>query len=202
MTVASPEEICNLALRRIAYPYPIGNIYEGSPAARVAVEIYGQTRDELLRSADWDFARQAVGLTLLKTAPVGGYGATPWTPTNPPPPWIYEYAYPVGCLLIRSVRPTPAVIPEFDPQPNVFVLGNDASLSVPTKVILTNLPYAQAVFTAQITDPTQWQVSFVEALIAALATRFQLALAPSAEANKEREQEEAQEGAMAVPRRG
>jgi hypothetical protein len=200
---ATPEGVCNLALRRIAHPYPIGFIYEGSPAARVALEIYGQTRDELLRGSDWDFARQAVGLTMLKTAPAGGYGfMNPWTNAYPPPPWVYEYAYPSGALMIRSVRPTPIVMPEYDPQPNVFVLGNDNSLSPPAKVILTNLAGAQAVYTAQVTDPTQWNVQFTEALVSALATRFQLALAPSAEADKDREQEEAQETTIAVPRRG
>lgn len=192
------EDIINQSLRRISYPYPIGWIYEGSVAARAAVEIYSQTRDELLRSFDWDFARQAISLNLLKTAPPGGYGVTiPWTNAYPPPPWIYEYAYPASALLIRSVRPTPTIMPEFDPQPNIFVVGNDNG-----KVILTNLAYAQAVVTNSVTDPAQWNSNFTESLIAALATRLQAALAPSAEMGKERKQEEDQETSIAIPRRG
>ena len=196
---SSVEDILNMALRRIAFPTPIGFIYEGSNVARVGIEIYGQTRDELLRSFDWDFARQAVGLALTKTAPVGGYGyGTPWTSAYPPPPWVYQYAYPAGCLLLRSVRPTPIIIPVMDPQPNVFTLGDDAS----GKMILTNLAGAQAVFTGQIVDVTQWNASFTEAIVAALATRFQAALGPTVEADKERMEQEAQATGAAAGRRG
>ncbi len=198
----TPEGLCNMALRRIGYPTPIGFIYEGTPAARVAVEIYGQTRDNLLRNADWDFARQAVGLTLLKTAPVGGYGyGQLWTNAYPPPPWVFEYAYPTAALLVRSVRPTPVAMPEWDPQPNIFVVADDASVT-PSKVILTNLANAQAVYTGQIVNPTQWNASFIEALVDALATLFQQALAPGAEADKERIGEEAQAVGVAMGRRG
>jgi hypothetical protein len=198
----SPEDLCNQALRRIGYATPVGYLYEGSPAARVAVEVYGQTRDNLLRGADWDFARQAAGLTLLKTAPVGGYGfMNPWTSASPPPPWRYEYAYPAGALLVRSVRPTPIIMPEYDPQPHVFVLADDATVT-PAKVILTNLANAQAVFTGQIIDPTQWNASFTEAFVDALAMLFQAALGPSPDADKERMEQEAQAVGMAVGRRG
>jgi hypothetical protein len=196
------EDLCNEALRRINYPTPIGYIMEGSRASRVAVQLYGQTRDDLLRGSDWDFARQAVGLALLKTAPVSGYSATPWTTAFPPPPWIYEYAYPAGCLMIRSVRPVPVVIPEFDPQPNIFVLGNDASLSPPARVILTNLGGAQAVYTGQVTDPNQWNSSFQEALVEALARRFGEALNPDPNLAKERGEEEQGSEIAAPMRRG
>jgi hypothetical protein len=197
----SPEELCNQALRRIGYAVPIGYMLEGSPAARVAVEVYSQTRDNLMRAADFDFARQAAPLILLKTSPVGGYGLTPWTNAFPPPPWAYEYAYPTECLLVRSVRPTPVAMPEFDPQPNVFVIADDASVT-PSKVILTNLSGAQAVYTGRITDPTVWNTSFTEALIDSLATLFQQALGPNADADKERIEEQAQAVGMAVGRRG
>ncbi len=195
------EGVCNMALRRISYPTPIGYIFEGSPAARVAVEIYGQTRDDLLRNSDWDFARQATGLTLLKTAPVGYVYPTVWSSAYPPPPWIFEYAYPPGCLLVRSVRPTPIVMPALDPQPNIFVVADDPTVT-PSKVILTNLANAQAVFTGQIIDITQWNASAVEALVTALATLFQASLAPQPEMDKERIGEEAQAVAVAVGRRG
>lgn len=174
--VLAVEDLCNQALRRVGYHTPIGWIYEGSPAARAAVELYGQTRDNLLGSRDWDFARQAVTLLLLKTAPVGGYGLTPWSTAYPPVPWIYEYAFPANCIQVRSVRPTPVMIPEFDPKPNIFVAANDAALG--QKVVLTNLANATAVITRQLTDPAQWDdANFVEALVDALAVQFQQAFA-------------------------
>ena len=202
MADLTPEGLCNMGLRRISYPTPIGYMYEGSPAARIAIEIYGQTRDNLLRNGDWDFARGAIGLVLLKTAPVGGYGYNnPWTDVYPPPPWIYEYAYPTSALLVRSVRATPIILPVLEPQPNIFVLADDYSVS-PTKVILTNLANAQAVYTAQITDPTQMNASFIEALVDALATKFQNALRSDPQLDKERREEEADAAGIANVRRG
>lgn len=198
----SPEHIVNMALRRIGYPTPVGYLLEGSPAARVAVELYGQTRDDLMRAGDFDFARQSAVLVLLKTSPVGGYGwANPWSSAFPPVPWNFEYSYPTGCLMVRSVRPTPTLLNVYDPQPNIFTLADDPSVT-PSKVILSNLAGAVAVFTGQITDPALWNASFTEALVAALATRLQAALNPEPNAEKERVQEEVQTAGMAIARPG
>lgn len=198
----SPEDVVNQALRRIGHPTPVGYLLEGTPAARAAVEVYGQTRDNLLRDADWDFARQSALLVQQKTAPVGGYGyANPWTSAFPPVPWLYQYAYPTGCLMVRSVRPTPTLLLSFRPQPNIFVIADDPTVT-PSKVILTNLAGAVAVYTGQIIDPTLWNASFTEALIAALATRLQAALNPEPNADKERMEQEAQAGGMAIARPG
>lgn len=207
MITYAPEDIANLALRRIAYETPIGFMNEGSRASRVAIEIYSQTRDDLLRSKDWPFARQATTLTLLKTAPVGGYSpATPWSTEYPPLPWIYEYIYPLGALEVRSVRPTPIFIPEYMPRFHRFVVASDPSLAPApdgeTRVILTNLVNAQAVVTGQIIDTSQWEANFVEALVDALAVKMQNALAPEANFDKERLGEAAQATQIADMRRG
>jgi hypothetical protein len=196
----SVEDLLNQALRAIGYPTPIGSIYEGSRASRIGVEIYGQTRDELLRTGNWPFARQAVALVALKTAPVGGYGASNWTNAYPPPPWVYEYAYPTACLDIRSVRPVPIMIPEMNPVTHRFIVASDPSVE-PSKVVLTNLGNAQAVITAQVTDPTAWESSFSQALIDALALQFQQALSPG-DAEKMRAAQAAQADAEAETRRG
>lgn len=196
------ESICNIALRRIGWPTPIGFIYEGSQAARVAVEIYAQCRDDLLRSSNWDFARQQFSLVLLKTAPVGGYGFTPWSNTYPAANWQYEYDYPPMCLEVRAVRPTPGLLSQYDPYPNVFALAYDNTLAVPSPVILTNLVNAQAVYTAQVTDPDQWTAGFSNALYDKLAVRFQQALAPDANMEKLKLAEEAQGAAEAKARQG
>jgi hypothetical protein len=200
--MAAVEDILNLALDRIKYPTPIGEIFEGSRAARIGLRIYGQTRDNLLREADWDFAKQEAQLILQKTAPVGGYGwANPWSSNYPPLGWIYQYAYPVGCLKIRSVRPTPTLLLAYDPQPNRFDLYNDPTVT-PNKVVVTNLAYAQATITAQVTDTTQWNASFVDALVSALASRFQAALSADPNMDKEKMQTEAQETGIADARPG
>jgi hypothetical protein len=181
-SVGSPEEICNLALDAIGFPQAIASIYEGTEAARVALREYAQARDELLRESDWPFARQAVTLTLLKTAPVGGYGLTPWSNAYPPLPWIYEYAYPSDCLDVRSVRPVPIIIPNYQVFPNIFVVASDTATG--QKVLLTNLANATAVYTGQVTDMTQWEPLFVSALVDKLARKFAPALKAAGEALK------------------
>ena len=208
MIAYSPEDIVNMALRRIGYDTPIGFMYEGSRASRVAVEIYSQTRDDLLRSKDWPFARQAFTLVLLKTAPVGGYSpTTPWSTSYPPLPWIYEYEYPPVALEVRSVRPKPIFIPEYSPKFNRFVVASDPSLvAAPpdgeSRVVLTNLSNAQAVITAQITDTTQWEANFIEGLADVLAVKLQNALSPEANMDKERIGEAQQSVQTATMRRG
>jgi hypothetical protein len=198
----SVVEIVNLALRRVGYKIEVGSIYEGTVAARAALQSYGQTRDALLRSRDWPFARQAAALTLLKTAPVGGYGITGWTSAYPPPPWIYEYGYPAACVEVRALLGTPAIIPEFMPRPTLFTVATDPALGTGTKVILTNVANAQAVFTGQIIDMTQWEPMFTEAMVEALARRLAESLGAPADAVKEQFQVEQATAAAAATRRG
>lgn len=172
----TPEDVCNQALRRIGYPTPIGTMYEGSPASRVAVDVFAQTRDELLRIRDWDFSRQTVSLGIpLKTAPPGGYTlTTPWSTAYPPLPWIYEYPYPVDCLEVKSLCPQPGIIPEQLPRWVLFEKANDSATGQP--VILTNLSGAFASITGAVYDPAAWtDPGFVEALLTMLATIFQRA---------------------------
>jgi hypothetical protein len=200
-SVASPEEVVNLALQTLGYPEFIGSLFEGSVPARAGLQFYAQTRDELLRETDWPFARQAVTMALLKTAPPGGYGITPWNPaTNPPLPWIYEYSYPSGCIEMRSVRPLPIVIPNYDPKPNIFVVASDTQTNL--KVVLTNLINATAVFTGQVTDPTQWESLFVDSLVQRLARKMAPGLAAKPNVEKDEQAEEATTGAQADAHRG
>jgi hypothetical protein len=63
------EGICNQALDVIGYTRHIGNIYEGTKAARIALNLWKQTRDALLSSIAPDWAKIDAPLTLLKSAP-------------------------------------------------------------------------------------------------------------------------------------
>lgn len=173
--MSTATDLINAALVQIGYESLIGEMQDGSRAAQLALAIYGATRDDLLRgSEDWSFARRDVGLTLLKSAPAGGYLLTPWTNDYPPLPWLYEYAYPSDCLKVRSVRPTPIFVPNFDPQPYVFATPNDTATQ--QKVICCNAPNAICTYAGQVTDPTQFEASFDQALIGALSVRLAPAL--------------------------
>lgn len=63
---------------------------------------YENCRDSLLRLAPWDFALKTANLTYITSVPgtpENTSAATPlWEPGQPPPPWAYEYQYPVDCL--------------------------------------------------------------------------------------------------------
>jgi hypothetical protein len=179
-SVKNPADAVNVALVRIGWKGgEIGNLYDGSEAAMVALNIYGQTRDELLRSHAWDFAQRTISLSLLKAAPVGGYvpGFTPWDPTTDPPiPWLFEYAYPEDCIKIRAVKPVPIFLPNFDPLPNVFSTANDNDFTPAREVILTNVENSLCIYTARVTDPTTWTADFTNSFIDALGESLAPAL--------------------------
>src|SRR5258708_3438511 len=93
--ITSPAAIINLSLSRIGFKGRIGSLYDGSTAAKKALDLYGQTRDELIRDGSWEFAERIVSGTLVKQAPAGGYVVTPWSAANNPDlPWLFSYAYP------------------------------------------------------------------------------------------------------------
>ncbi len=173
-SVTSPADMINLTLRRIGYNGRVGNLFDGSKAAKAALDLYGQTRDELLRQGEWDFAEVTAALTLLKQAPPGGYipGFTPWSTAYPPLPWLFEYARPSDCLKVRAVKGVPLFLPVMDPQPNVFSVGYDSALVPPAQVIMCNVPAAVLTYTGQPTDPSTWEADFIEALAASLGRRL------------------------------
>lgn len=170
-SVSSPADLANVALTRMGYKLRVGSLYDGSLAAKKILDVYAQTRDAMLRSFDWGFAERNVALALLKQAPAGGYVLPgSWNPaTNPPPPWLFEYAYPGDALKVRSVKPVPIFVPNFDPQPHVFDIANDNNYSPAQRVILCNVPASVMVYTAQVTDPATWDVGFTNDFAAELA---------------------------------
>lgn len=66
-------------------------------------------RDELNRMAPWDCVTKWGSLTFISTIPGNPEnptaGAPLWQPGQPPPPWSYEYQYPVDCLRARMIIP-------------------------------------------------------------------------------------------------
>lgn len=190
LVIKSPDDVANAVIAHLGYKRRIGSLYDGSDAAKKFLDIYGQARDAKLREFEWGFAERNIILTLLKTAPVGGYNlANPWTAANPPMPWIFEYAYPADMLEIRSLKSSTPMIPNFDPKPVTWRVANDTVAAVQQKVILTHKAAAAACYTAQVTDPALWEVGFTDALIEDLARRMAPALvgfdAEKAEAQEE-----------------
>lgn len=125
-SVTSPADVLNLTLRRIGYKLRVASLYDGSEAATACLDIYAQTRDDLLRDGDWDFAQRNVTMTLLKAAPTGGYfPPTQWNETDYPPwPWLYSYTYPSDCLKVRKVKAAPMFMVNMSPQPSNYSVVN------------------------------------------------------------------------------
>lgn len=158
-TPTSVEQIVNEALTRVGYPERISNIYEGTRQARAALDVYAQTRDELLRQEDWDFAQKIAAAVLS--------GAVA------PAPWTTEYDYPSDCLRLRNLWNASYLADKNDPLPVLWSIGNN---SLGAKVIWCKLAAATLVYTTQLTDLTKWEPLFVEALITALGKRLVPAL--------------------------
>ena len=172
----TPEDVVNYAIHRIGRSERVDNLLNGTRLSQVALDSYGQTRDHLLYSGNWDFSQRTVQGTLLKESPTHppSYIVTPWTPAYPALPWNYEYLYPSGCLKVRTIKRQPVLIPDYDPRYNVFSVDNDIGYSPPRKVILTNVPNAIIVYCGSITDPSSWNDGFLEVL----ADELGKALAP------------------------
>lgn len=178
------EDIVNMGLRDGGVPLRINDLYEGSEAARTALEIYGQTRDELIRLTDWSFSRGTLALTLLKgPPPAGGYGpGQPWSNVYPMLGFLFEYAYPADCLDLRSIAEPPGPMPDLDPKPQLIRVDNDLTPIVTgnppvaagpaAKVILCNVANAIAIYRRQVTDPNEWEPGFITAITASLGKKF------------------------------
>lgn len=176
-------DLCNMALDEVGTRSTITALNDGSPEARACSRHYDSILDQLLRSAQWSFARRFVSLTLLKSAPgtptnPSGTWPNPWTNTVPPPPWLYQYAMPGDGTLIWYLigQPTPqGGVPIFSGQnlvidngygkPVRWTKANDAGADV----ILTNCVSAIACYTLTSPDFALWPGDFQRAFILALA---------------------------------
>lgn len=154
----SVEQIINMALDRIGYPEYIGNIFEGTKQARIALNNYAETRDEVLRSKNWPFAlRQVAGVTATATIPAG---------------WAFAWNYPTDCLRVRAITPTVIVSPDYDPQSLLWAVFNDQTQSPATKIILTQITGININYVGQVTNPATWEPLFVNALVEALCVKM------------------------------
>jgi hypothetical protein len=119
VSLRNPADLANNALARMGYKLQVGSLLDGSDHAQKILNVYGQARDEMLASFDFDFAERAVDLTLINQAPAGGYfPPTAWDPVNyPPPNFKFQYAYPSDAIKIRSLQFQPLFVLNADPRP-------------------------------------------------------------------------------------
>lgn|SRR5271166_923272 len=194
--MASITDICNRALQAIGTRSTIANLTEGSNESINCNLLYDPTRQQLLRAANWNFAKEMQTLTLLLAQP--GTPENPNLPVNqqwvqgqqPPLPWLYEYAYPTNCLRVQRIVPqslaTYPGIPLFsiptmagltNSLPFIkFEVGTDYLLGTQQTVVLTNLENALIIYTIDFTNSMLFDPDFTESLVAAMAGKLALAL--------------------------
>ncbi len=169
--MASDVDICNLALLRLGTRSSISALTEGSTEANACALVYPVARDTLLAQHRWGFATRRAALADLG---------------NPPDGWRFRYGYPTDCLHARRVRPPKAAGGGAweDDWPGrggrhairFEVSGDQDGSGNPIKVILTNQPEAELVYTARITAAAQFDAGFVEALSWMLAAELAVTL--------------------------
>ncbi|HBF39775.1 MAG TPA: hypothetical protein DDW50_20985 [Firmicutes bacterium] len=140
--MASVVDICNLALSRLGEK-SISSIDEAGAAEKCKIE-FNPTKEAILRDYDWSFARRIEAL-----APVDGetfFG------------WDYVYVYPKSCEAIRKIFNEATY--NSDELPPYEVVSSNVSSK---KLILCNLDSAYIRYTANITDTTIFDASFVDA---------------------------------------
>jgi hypothetical protein len=123
---------------------------EQSASAAVCRLHYDITRDTLLASHDWSFARRRVSLADLG---------------SPPQLWAFRYQMPSDCIRDRRITPGMAgTAVRYEVAGAVDDQGGDI------QVLLTNISPAELVYTARVTNTELYPPLFVEALAWSLAT--------------------------------
>ena len=105
-------EIANRSLQAVGSRTNVTSTELTNSSTNEAIQInlaYATVRDEIIRQAPWNCAKNLATLTFITSAP-----GTPENPTAsmltwqkgiPAPPWAYEYQYPVDCLRAISIVP-------------------------------------------------------------------------------------------------
>ena len=148
------EAVVNQAVDLIGYKRHIGSIWDGTRPARVALNAFSQTRDEVLALQSWPFALRRYGLVTT-------------TPT-PAFPWLYRYAYPTGVIRLLDVY---EVQPDEESEEvRVSLWQEDAEGAVRT--VVTRFTPAAAVAVSQFTDLTKWPPEFTALVLQGLAQKL------------------------------
>lgn len=183
------EAVCNQALDAIGYKRHIGNIYEGTQAARIALNMWGDTRDTLFTMLRPDFSVWDDPLEPYKTAPPYYDEQRPWTAeTDPDLPWHYEYKIPDNCLVPLAIKPRPSYLPIWRPKWARFRIKG--SIVAQDYVLLGDDPAPILTCVHSVPAVWAWHSDFTEGMVRVLARKFQVLVGPppkeEADANNSR----------------
>jgi hypothetical protein len=151
--------ICNLALSNLGKDN-ISDINEASTEARVCKQFYEHTRDMLLQSYPWRWARKTVALAQVSN--------------DKERRWFYAYRRPSDCLKIRRVNSE--MLSDYLPYEAMSVKAGGIDYTVEGSVIYTGVSPAYLEYTQRVTDPTLFPALFQDALGWHIAVRLAMPL--------------------------
>jgi hypothetical protein len=94
-----PSDVASQVIDAIGLNFVLGDISDGDRESQVLLRAYLQCLQQLLRSANWAFARRSTPLVMLADAT----GQTPNVGTVVLDGYLYEYAYPTDCMKLRYI---------------------------------------------------------------------------------------------------
>lgn len=150
------EGVCNIALLRLGQRDTIASLGEQSAQARACNALFETARDAVLQLAIWGFATKRALLAALTGEERSG--------------WTYAYALPTDCIAPRLIWPG-----DWPVAPDARIPYAEESTGT-ARLILTNQPDAELVYTARITAVPLFSPLFQQALAWYLAADLALAL--------------------------
>lgn len=111
--MTSITDVANRMLQRLGTRTTITDAELASNSSNESIQfnlMYTELRDDLLRMAPWNSAMKTANLVYITSSPGTPENTSPattlWQPGQPPPPFSYEYQYPVDCLQARWIIPS------------------------------------------------------------------------------------------------
>lgn len=174
--MTTTTDIGNRALQLVGTRTTMASLVEQSNEAQQINLVFTAIQNWCSGLANWNFARNTAGLTLLKGPAVG----PTWSSTYPSPGWNYEFALPsdfVRAIYLTNSTVNAGANPQvFLGEPRRFVLAVDTVATVQQEVLLTNESVAILIYTAFIANPTLWPWYFERLMVIALAQTVCMAL--------------------------
>lgn len=150
--------IANLALMRVGVLQRIDSLDEAGATATAVNAVYDHCVAATLSDFPWPFAATSAALGLVET--------------DPNTDWTYSYAVPSDCLNVRRVV---SAAGRADANRIPFVVGYGTA----GRLLFTDEPQAVLEYTINLTEPSQFDASFVDALAWRIAAEISFPLSVS-----------------------
>jgi hypothetical protein len=165
MAVTS-NDIANQAIQNMGGNQPAvtgqAPTFDNSAAGIALQRLYVPTVQTVGKQFGWDFARNAVDLTLTGNSP-------------PMADYQFEYLYPTNGIEVWQLMPE-TIADINNPLPINWTVANNLVGEIQTKVIWSNLANAQAVYNNAPAEET-WDALFREAVVRLLTSVLAMAIA-------------------------